>query len=264
MISFKKLTGPNTTSPAAGTDYDQVSVTGNVTLTNPTLNGIRTTSYVPAVGASFKIINNTSGNAIAGTFNNLAEGATDTINFPTGGGVFFKTSYLGGAGHDGVLTTLAPTTVYVDAGWTGTPIGSDPSTEPTTGLGPQVFEQHLHLGGRQRPHQFRIRLPIRAAVPVRPDNGGRPDNGVRPDIGGRPHEDAPYYAVLVEHPAIADAAERRFLEIVDRELVRQNVMYAGKRQDRYIGAPRLVRLAPGTWQQYMQRCSTQIHHKNHL
>src|SRR5258708_142605 len=55
--------------------------------------------------------------------------------------------------------------------------------------------------------------------------------------------DLPHYALLVERPAIEDATTaRKFLEIVDRELVRQNVMYSGKRNDRYIDAPRLVRL----------------------
>jgi hypothetical protein len=62
----------------------------------------------------------------------------------------------------------------------------------------------------------------------------------------------PHYAVLVEHSVIADdAAARRFLEIVDRELIRQNVMYSGKRNDLYIGPPQLVRLAPGAWSKYI-------------
>ncbi len=64
--------------------------------------------------------------------------------------------------------------------------------------------------------------------------------------------DLPHYALLVERPAIeSPAVARSFLEIVDRELVRQNVMYAGKRNDRYIDAPRLVRLAEGAWAEYL-------------
>ena len=63
--------------------------------------------------------------------------------------------------------------------------------------------------------------------------------------------DLPHYALLVERPAIEDAARARdFLRIVDRELIRQNVMYAGKRNDRYIDAPRLVRLAGGAWARF--------------
>ena len=62
----------------------------------------------------------------------------------------------------------------------------------------------------------------------------------------------PYYALLVEQSAIKDASvARQFLQIVDRELIRQNVMYAGKRNDLYIGSPQLMRLAPGTWSDYI-------------
>jgi hypothetical protein len=34
---------------------------------------------------------------------------------------------------------------------------------------------------------------------------------------------------------------------VDQDLIRQNCMYAGKRNDSYVGPPQLVRLAPGAW-----------------
>ena len=62
----------------------------------------------------------------------------------------------------------------------------------------------------------------------------------------------PYYALLVEQSVIEDSSvARQFIRIVDRELVQQNVMYAGKRNDRYIDSPQLVRLAPGTWSDYM-------------
>ena len=62
----------------------------------------------------------------------------------------------------------------------------------------------------------------------------------------------PYYAVLVERPVIEDSSvARQFLRIVDREVIQQNVMYAGKRNDRYIDSPQLVRLAPGTWSDYV-------------
>jgi len=64
----------------------------------------------------------------------------------------------------------------------------------------------------------------------------------------------PHYALLVEMSAIQDSAiARQFLKIVDRSLVQQNVMYAGKRNDRYIGSPQLVRLPPGTWSRFVAR-----------
>ena len=52
---------------------------------------------------------------------------------------------------------------------------------------------------------------------------------------------------MIEDSSVA----RQFLQIVDRELIRQNVMYAGKRNDLYIDSPQLMRLAPGTWSNYV-------------
>ncbi len=67
----------------------------------------------------------------------------------------------------------------------------------------------------------------------------------------RDEGEVPYYAVLVERNVIEEASTgQRFIQIVDRELIRQNVMYAGKRHDGYIDSPRVVRLAPGTWTAY--------------
>jgi hypothetical protein len=107
-ILSEKLTGPHTTTPIAGTDYDQVSAGGTVTLTNPTLSGSRFTGYLPAVGSAFKIIDNTGAGAVAGTFNGLPEGGTVTI-----GAFQLRITYQGGDGNDVVLTNLTtpPATV---------------------------------------------------------------------------------------------------------------------------------------------------------
>lgn len=62
----------------------------------------------------------------------------------------------------------------------------------------------------------------------------------------------PFYALLVERHVIEDSKlGLQFIRIVDGELIRQNVMYAGKRNDGYIDPPRLMRLAAGTWSAYM-------------
>lgn len=59
---------------------------------------------------------------------------------------------------------------------------------------------------------------------------------------------APFYAFLVEgHVLDNPVVSHQFLRIVDRELIRQNIMYAGKRNDGYIDSPRLIKLAKGTW-----------------
>ena len=125
----EKLLGPNSTTPVGGTDFDQLVVGGSVTLNNPTLNASRNTSYVPGVGASFEFIAHTGPGAIIGNFNNLAEGKSDTI-----GNILFGVTYKGGDSNDAVLTTLPPPTVFVDLNWAGTPVGSEPSTDPVGNL----------------------------------------------------------------------------------------------------------------------------------
>lgn len=98
--------------------------------------------------------------------------------------------------------------------------------------GEKVSEYQVVQAVSKASHELGVKLDYFTAVPVRPDEG------------------APYYALLVEQPAIAESAAARFLEIIDHELVRQNVMYAGKRSDKFVGSPRLVRLAPGTWSEF--------------
>lgn len=70
--------------------------------------------------------------------------------------------------------------------------------------------------------------------------------------------EAPYYALLLERPCLEDADKaRRFLRLVDQELIRQNVMYAGKRNDRYLESPRILRLAAGTWENFAKTLAHQ-------
>ena len=85
----------------AGTGYDQINVTGTVTISNATLNA--TVGYTPANGDVYTLIDNDGVDAVTGTFDGLTEGATLTI-----GGSSFKISYLGGTGNDVTLAYLAP------------------------------------------------------------------------------------------------------------------------------------------------------------
>jgi hypothetical protein len=79
-------------------------------------------------------------------------------------------------------------------------------------------------------HELSLSVDCFMAVPVRPEG------------------QTPYYAFLIERHLIDNSAtSHQFLRILDRELIRQNVMYAGKRNDGYIDSPRLMRLAAGTW-----------------
>lgn len=85
--------------PTACTEYDQIKVTGTVTLGNGTLNTILFNNFKPVKGQSYMIIENDAAEAVSGTFLNLAEGATFTV-----GGYVLKISYVGGTGNDVVLT----------------------------------------------------------------------------------------------------------------------------------------------------------------
>ena len=101
----------------AGT-FDQIAVVGTVSLNNAVLQTSLLSSYIPAGASSFTIIDNDGADAVTGTFNGLAEGATVTV-----GATNFTISYVGGTGNDVVLQaavvappappTLPPTSISV-------------------------------------------------------------------------------------------------------------------------------------------------------
>lgn len=119
--------GPSTTfqvqlnGSLAGSGYDQLNVTGAVTLSGTTLAVTKLTSFIPPNGGSLVLINNDGSDPVIGTFAGLAEGATVTL-----GGVPLTISYQGGTGNDVVLTALPPTAVYVDDSWAATTLGTTP------------------------------------------------------------------------------------------------------------------------------------------
>jgi hypothetical protein len=82
--------------PTAGTQYDQLQVSGSVIL-GGALNV--SLGYTPAVGDGFTLLDNTGPGPITGTFAGLPQGAVVTI-----GGQAFTISYVGGTGNDVVLT----------------------------------------------------------------------------------------------------------------------------------------------------------------
>ncbi len=90
----------------ACTEYDQMKVTGTVTLNDSgvppvagTLDVSRFNGFKPSKGQTFTIIDNDAADAVTGTFANLPEGATFTVD-----GYVFAISYKGGDGNDVVLT----------------------------------------------------------------------------------------------------------------------------------------------------------------
>ena len=89
----------NINGTTAGTQYDQLNVTGLVTLTGSNL--VITVGGTITVGQQLTIINNDGSDAVVGMFAGLPEGAT-----VTSGGDTFSITYVGGTGNDVVLTPL--------------------------------------------------------------------------------------------------------------------------------------------------------------
>jgi len=87
-----------------GTDYDQLVVTGTVSL-GGNLSVI--TNFTPPNYTNFTIIDNGGVDAVTGNFVGLVEGTV--LVTPQGN---YRVSYLGGSGNDVVLTYLAPTQLY--------------------------------------------------------------------------------------------------------------------------------------------------------
>jgi hypothetical protein len=67
-----------------------------------------------------------------------------------------------------------------------------------------------------------------------------------------------YYAILTDSDALRDdSIARQFLAALDQSLATMNVMYRGKRADASIGAPRLLRLARGSWSRHIETAGRQ-------
>jgi autotransporter-associated beta strand protein len=87
-------------STGTGSGYDQVVATGTVKLNKAALHV--SVGFTPSVGTTFTIIKNNGSGVILGTFEGLAEEASFVAD-----GMTFQISYLGGSGHDVVLTRTA-------------------------------------------------------------------------------------------------------------------------------------------------------------
>ncbi len=87
------------TGPTPGTGYDQLNVRGTNNLSGAVLHLTTAFTTPVAVGQQFTIIDNDGVDAITGTFNGLAEGASITAGFYS-----FTISYTGGTANDVVLT----------------------------------------------------------------------------------------------------------------------------------------------------------------
>jgi fibronectin-binding autotransporter adhesin len=109
-LSLGGVTAIEIQGPALGTQYDNINVTGTVTIAGGTL--ALSGAYVPALGDVFAIVTNDGADAVTGTFAGLPEGATVVFN-----GVGLRVSYMGGTGNDITLSAPLPvTTTWSGAG----------------------------------------------------------------------------------------------------------------------------------------------------
>ncbi|MFG0456833.1 putative Ig domain-containing protein [Shewanella mangrovisoli] len=103
------------TGTSAATQYDQLNVTGTVTLTGAVISA--THSYVAANGDSYEVIINDGSDAINGTFSGIAEG---DVLVAGGNSSNLLVSYMAGSGNELSLTNNllpgAPTGVSAVAG----------------------------------------------------------------------------------------------------------------------------------------------------
>ncbi len=100
-----------------GTQYDNINVTGTVTIAGGTLS--LSGAYVPVLGDTFLIVSNDGADAVTGTFAGLPEGATVVFN-----GATLRVSYIGGTGNDITLTAVSTTNVV----WNGAGANNNWST----------------------------------------------------------------------------------------------------------------------------------------
>ena len=104
---------------AAGTQYDQLNVTGTVNLNSCTLNATLGYNYAPAVNDTLTIIKATV--SVSGTFDGLGEGTALSLN-----GYPFKIHYNYGGGKNAVLVCTGARTADprdLDGPWPGGRIG---------------------------------------------------------------------------------------------------------------------------------------------
>ncbi|MCZ2342379.1 MAG: FG-GAP-like repeat-containing protein [Bacteroidales bacterium] len=91
---------------AAGTDYDQLAVTGDVTIHSGALMDLQLLGKT-SPSSTFILINNDGTDPIAGQFANLADQSTITLTGPNGP-VQYRVNYAGGDGNDLALEPVPP------------------------------------------------------------------------------------------------------------------------------------------------------------
>lgn len=120
----------------AGTDYDQLGVTGLTTINSATLSAVGT-GFTPAPGTVVTLINTAPAGSVTGTFSGYAEGSTLTVGAFSG-----VLTYAGGLNaNDVTITVLGPVIT------TGTAGGDDFELRRRIDIGLGIDNIELLLGG---------------------------------------------------------------------------------------------------------------------
>ncbi|MCO6457780.1 MAG: autotransporter-associated beta strand repeat-containing protein [Pirellulaceae bacterium] len=114
--------------PVAGVDYDQLDVTGTVTLGAGVADLVLNVGpmFAPALGSRFTIIQNNLADPVSGFFTGLPDGTIFVLGSRNVRIDYDIEGSTGLPGNDVVLTLLPSGTIYVNDDWVGTPLGSDP------------------------------------------------------------------------------------------------------------------------------------------
>ncbi len=122
----------NGTSPGSG--HDQLVANADVLLGNATLAVTLTGGFVPVVGQSFLIVDNTGANLINGTFAGLPDGASFSVSNST-----FRILYSAGDGNDVELILISIGATGVTRTWSGAGVNGFWNTAANWGGGVVPF-----------------------------------------------------------------------------------------------------------------------------
>jgi len=184
--TFDEEIGGTSPGTGAASGYDQTVVEsgGTISLNGATLDVSLVNGFTPSTGETFTIISNETGNAVSGTFNGLAEGATLAL-----GGDLFEISYAGGSGQDVTLTDEGTAPCYCPGTLIRTPCGNKRVEKL------QIGDEVVTASGAARPIKWigrrsysgRFVMGRKDMLPVCIKAGALDDNVPRRDLWISPH-----------------------------------------------------------------------------
>ena len=126
------------TTPGNGSgSYSQLQAGGAIDLNGVTLNATLASGFVPAVGSTYTIIDNTGATAITGMFQGQAQGSTVVIS-----GTPFQINYLGGTSSNSVVLTAVTASTTTVAFTPSSPVYGESVAAHSHGR--RTFRRHHH------------------------------------------------------------------------------------------------------------------------